>query len=44
MSVNSYSYTRDIRTTKYNDTTMMYGPVFNMDTQALYASAVEAAS
>ncbi len=43
MSVNSYSYTRDIRTTKYNDTAMMYGPVFNSATQTLYNNAVTAA-
>ena len=43
MSVNSYSYTRDIRTTKYNDTAMMYGPVFNTATETLYNNAVDAA-
>lgn len=44
MSVNSYGYIRNIRTTKYDDTTMMFGPVFNSATAALYQAAVDAAS
>jgi V8-like Glu-specific endopeptidase len=44
MSVNSYSYTRDIRTTKYNDTAMMYGPVFNTTTKTLYEAALAASA
>lgn len=43
MSVNSYGYTRNIRSTSYDDTAMMFGPIFNQATQTLYTAAVTAA-
>jgi len=34
MSVNSYGYTRNVRTTLCDDTKMMFGPIFNAETAA----------
>jgi V8-like Glu-specific endopeptidase len=42
MSVNSYGYTRNVRTTPYDDSKMMFGPKFNVETEALFNKALTA--